>query len=470
MTIKTALVPAFLALALTASGCKDKPEPEITESTSTNRENVLLAQASPSANSAQREPGSQPATRPASQPAAGSPAPPVPVKPKRQDAAGQEVQDVQPSDPAAFNGFAFDLLREVAAAAEGDENVLISPASISTILALVADGARGTSREQMLAALGVETLPEKQPFGFLNEAGDVDVNMANAVWVDAGYSIRDAFAKHARADYGAEIGTLELDSDEAAKLINAWVKDNTNEMIESLVDGPLGDDMRVYLANAVAFEGKWRDPFQEAHTKDKPFHLANGDSVQVPLMTRTGMIRYTEAAMPGGEGQVQVVELEYGEGGGYSMIAMLPPQDQDVVELVSSLDAAAWEELTGQLRRQDGTVTIPRLEYSFKKILNQPLQDLGMTAPFHKGQANFDGMGENLFIGEVVHKAYIEMNEEGTRAAAATGVGMRATSASITPPFHFLADRPYVYFIATRGGGAKVPAVLFSGVVKNPKG
>lgn len=384
-----------------------------------------------------------------------------------------------PTDPAAFaagnTAFALDLYAKLRA---GKGNLFVSPFSISTALAMTSAGARGTTLDEMTKALHLPADPHAA-FGqllFRLNGTKLDIKRryeltaANAIWAQQGYPWRAEFKELTQTYYGA--GLVETDfkkePEAARKRINDWVEKETREKIKELIPPGFIDPLTMMvLTNAVYFKGDWAAQFKKERTKDQPFHLAEGKKVDAPLMTQTDTFRYAEVVTSqktrSGE-RAQLLELPYA-GNDLSMLVILPERRFGLLE--EELSARSLAEWTTALSPQRVQVFLPRfkMEMSEPLLLNEPLKALGMKAAFG-GSADFSGMHsgrEKLFISAVLHKAFVDVNEEGTEAAAATGVIMARASAARLPVFR--ADRPFLFLIREN----KTGTVLFLGRCENPK-
>lgn len=364
---------------------------------------------------------------------------------------------------SAGNRFTFDLLREVNRAKPG-ENVFVSPLSASLVLGMTAHGARGRTRDEMVEMLGFGALPQEEVNGAYRGLidllrgldGGVEMHVANSVWYRREYPFEQAFLADARRYYDAEVAALDFASPSAAGTVNAWVSNATRGRIATIMEGARPDDV-MHLVNALYFKGAWQTRFDRAKTTTAPFHLEDGTVRQVPMMRRQGKVSY--AAAPG----YQAVELPYARGA-FAMTLVLPAPGTGVDRLVDSLDAAGWEALTGRLLETEGVaVGLPRFRLEYGQELDRVLMALGMRAAFTDGQADFTGLsplGRELVVTQVLQKTFVEVNEEGTEAAAATRVSVGPTSGPPTVVF----DRPFVFAIRERFSGT----ILFVGKMAAP--
>jgi serpin B len=347
-------------------------------------------------------------------------------------------------------------------------NLFFSPYSISTALAMVYGGAGSQTAEQMQQALqfGPNAPAFHQAYGQLiagfnkqGQKGDYQLSVANALWMQADYRFRDAYLDLVGACYDAGLERLDFvaAADKATETINAWVEDKTQGKITDLIaPGSLDARTRLVLTNAIYFKGNWAEQFDKKQTRQAPFYVSPDETVQAPLMHRKGDYRYAER-----EG-LQVLQMPY-KGDDLSMVVLLPERS-GLGQLQPDLTAETLKEWTRGLRVQEVEVYLPKFTMTSKFELGKVLAAMGMPLAFTQA-ADFSGMtgNQDLFISQVVHKAYVDVNEEGTEAAAATGVQMRVTSMPMPAPV-FRADRPFLFVIKDNVTGS----ILFIGRVVKP--
>ena len=401
-----------------------------------------------------------------------------------QPVAGEVIQsekprvtspDVSEADLATLvegnSAFAFNLYQ---ALREGDGNLFYSPYSISLALAMTYAGAQGETAQQMADTLQF-VLPQNRLHPAFNDL-DLELarrgegaegkdgegfrlNIVNAIWGQKDYEFLSEFLDLLAENYGAGLRILDFASapEESRITINNWVSDQTEGRIEDLIPQGLIDALtRLVLTNAIYFNAAWQYPFEEDMTEDGPFYLLDGGEVTVPMMRQTELFGYAE-----GDGY-QAVELPY-DGGELSMIILLPQTGQfDTFE--DSLDAQQVDEIIGRLELRQVTLAMPKFEFESEFSLREPLSAMGMQIAF-SGAADFSGMTGNrdLFIAEVIHKAFVSVDEAGTEAAAATAVVMELTAVPETP-VEVTIDHPFIFLIRDIETGA----VLFIGRVVNP--
>jgi serpin B len=364
------------------------------------------------------------------------------------------------------SAFALDLYQ---ALKNRPGNLCVSPYSISSALALTYGGARGNTAAQMAEALHF-TLDDKnlhERFGSLNASlkergasGDIELNLANALWVQKGVKFLGGFTTLGRTRYGAEIGLVDFAGNPggAAGEINAWASDETGGKIPGLIDPGLIDaSTMLVVSNAIYFNGGWASKFERSNTREEPFWVTPDSSVMVDMMHQTRRFRYSET------GGFKILEMPYSHGN-LSMIVLLPNERTGLARVERFLSLKSLRIWLRQLQEEDLTVSLPRFKAGSDLLLNDALKGLGITDAFISGSADFSGMtgGRDLFIASLVHKALVEVAEEGTEAAAGTAVVMEKEQA----PKQFRADHPFIFMIRDKTSGS----ILFMGRVADPAG
>lgn len=368
----------------------------------------------------------------------------------------------------ADNRFALDLYARLKA---GEGNIFYSPHSIATALAMTWAGARGETAEQMARVLHFERPPAEIHADFKrlietqNEAGqkaDYELSVANALWGQKGYGFLQEYLDLVENNYHAALREVDFDraTEEARKTINQWVEDQTREKIKDLLKpGAIERGTTLILTNAIYFKGQWLLQFKEERTKDEPFTLLDGKEIDVPMMYQTDRFGYAE------DDDVQVLELPY-TGDDLSMVILLPKEKGGIGEIEKMLTVEKLDGWLADLRKRNVVVAVPRFKMTREFSLGNVLKSMGMPLAF-SGQADFSGMtgSRDLFISAVIHKAFVEVNEEGTEAAAATAVTMMRTAIPARPDPVFRADHPFIFMIRDVNSGA----ILFLGRVMNPQ-
>ena len=345
-------------------------------------------------------------------------------------------------------------------------------------LAMTEAGSANKTREQMREALHLTGLkPEETPramrdlLGLLNPPRETDqparLTIVNAIWGQKGFPVSPAYSDLIASNYYVQMQLLDFNKSAAAtKTINDWVESKTEKKIKDLIPpGAIDGATRLVLTNAVYFKAAWVHPFREAATKDGKFTTLEGKSVTVPMMHQQERFGYAESA------SVQVLQMGY-EGRDLQMVVLLPREAGGLPAMEKGLDAKALAGWVEKLKGEEVAVSLPRFKMTWgTKSLSEALKALGMTDAFSDKAADFSGMakvaGEPLFITDVLHKAFVDVNEKGTEAAAATAVIMAAAAAPpVGPPKEFKADRPFLFVIRHVKSGA----ILFMGRVVNPAG
>jgi len=365
--------------------------------------------------------------------------------------------------------FAFDLY---AGLRRREGNVFISPYSISTALGMTYAGARGPTATEMATVLRFPVTGDRLHEAFarvtrdvsrIGSGGKAELYIANALWPQTGLPLDPAFKKTVGSLYAAWLTPLDfLNAPEKARMtINAWVEQQTRDRIKNLIpEGAVDQSTRVVLTNAVYFKGVWKHPFPEPATRNDAFVLSTGKKVgDVPFMRQVERLRYLDG------GSFQALELPY-TNDELSMIVLLPKQVGGLAELEAMLTAKAVSDWLARMTVQVVDVTLPRFKITAELRLKETLSRLGMPLAF-SDTADFSGIakGDRLKLSDVFHKAYVEVNEKGTEAAAATGGVMVPTSAG--PPIRmevFRADHPFFFVIRENGTGS----LLFAGRLASP--
>ncbi len=369
---------------------------------------------------------------------------------------------------AADNRFAFTLFGEIARQAGPDTNLFVSPLSAAMALGMAYNGAAGVTQAEMQQALALDgmTLDEvNQSYRSLITLlrgldPQVAFTLANSVWYDPDprYAPTPDFLATTRTYFDARVESLDFGSPTAAATINQWVSDQTRGKIPAIVPDPVPTDVVAYLINAIYFKGDWTTQFTKDLTQPAPFTLATGATTTVPMMTHGRTVNVAHGYSDG----VLIVDLPYG-GKAFSMTIVLPRGAGGIDSLVAGLTEERWSAWTAALDSGDVTVFLPKFTLTYGLTLNDVLKALGMPSAFcDSPHPDFTRMNPSgaLCITEVKHKATVDVNEEGTEAAAATSVGVGVTS---LPP-SIVVDHPFLFFIRERLSGT----ILFMGRVMNP--
>jgi serpin B len=387
---------------------------------------------------------------------AESPTAPRPIDglPRSLGAAEQEVV-------SGSNAFAFSLLRQ---APERGGNVFVSPLSVSMALGMTMNGARGQTRDEMASTLGFGGMtPDEVNASYksltsllLGLDRSTDVRLANSIWYRQGFPLEASFLDQSRASFGAQVAALDFGDPASVGKINDWVKQGTGGKIPSIVDQIASDEV-LFLVNATYFKGSWVHPFDRSRTRDESFYRPGG-AVTVRMMTSD------EAPFGYARGpQWTAIDLPYGNTA-FSMTVILPDSGVSARAVAASMDGAAWNALATQMHPIGTIVRMPRFRIEYGSDLTEALDRMGIHEAFVGGAADFTGMsaakGHDMYVTQVQHKAFVEVNEEGTEAAAATSVGVGVTS---LPPT-ITVNRPFLVAIRERFSGT----ILFLGRIDDP--
>jgi serine protease inhibitor len=369
---------------------------------------------------------------------------------------------------SATNDFGLRLLRTITDGKR--ENVIISPLSISLALDMTYNGAAGDTKTAMAKTLGIESLSDEALNSdvrsllatILKADPAVQLEIANALWPQANFSIADSFAKLSRDFFDASVEGVDFANDPvgAAKRINNWVNDKTHGKIPSIVGIPAATT-RLILTDAVYFKGRWSVPFDRKNTSPRVFHTSGGGTVTAPMMVQNGKYEYFDNE------SFQAIQLPYGQSR-FAMYVFLPRKNDGLPEFLKSLDKAHWNDWNAKFMQRKGKIVLPKLESTYSKKLNDPLTNMGMSIAFEQGRADFSRIHPpppSLNIDDVEHKTYVKVDEEGTEAAAATSVGIVGSAVGGPPPFEMIVEHPFFCAIVEQQSGV----MLFAGVVTNPE-
>jgi serpin B len=366
----------------------------------------------------------------------------------------------------SVNAFAIDLYKQIRKPAE---NLIFSPYSISMCLAMAYAGARGETESQMAKALHFSMGQAKitKALGGVNEqvrtAGEgknAEINIANALWAEQSFPLLKEFVESVRVNFQGELRSVDFQHqpEPVRNTINKWVEEQTKDKIKDLLaPGTFTEDTRLVLTNAIYFKGLWEWQFKKELTKEASFFLLDGKEIKVPTMGQTEFFGYAE------ESDLQVLEMPYKDKE-LSMIVLLPSKQKRLEDLEQALTVDKLGQWIGKLRTQRVEVYLPRFKMTSEFELATALAGLGMRDAFSSADADFSGItgAKDLYIEKAIHKAFVEVNEEGTEAAAATAIEVTKGVAPWLPMF--VADHPFLFLIRHKPSGT----ILFLGRVTNP--
>lgn len=369
---------------------------------------------------------------------------------------------------SADNKFGFDLLKNITQKEESRNNIMISPTSVALALAMAyngADGATKTAMEETLNKQGLSIDDINESYKYLIQAlktvdEKVTMSIANSIWYRDDFEVEQDFISTNQNYYDAEVAALNFDDSDAKNIINNWVAEKTNNKISEIVNS-ISPQTVMFLINAVYFKGIWHYEFNESETEELPFTLADGTVKQVETMSMKADLNYYNNNL------FKAVELPYGQGN-YTMMLFVPNNENTVNDIISELSPENWSNwISGFSQTNSVNVFLPKFTFEFERTLNDILTAMGMTIAFSPDEADFSKINPNyqLYISEVKHKTFIEVNEEGTEAAAVTSIEVGYTcddgDNNITVNF----NRPFLFAIRE----VTTDAVVFIGKVENPE-
>ncbi len=365
---------------------------------------------------------------------------------------------------AASNCFGLSLFREVEGTSRDTlPNLFLSPLSVTMALGMLCTGAAGETEAAMRRTLKLEGLAleevNRSYRGLIQMLRGLDpgvhFSLGNSIWCRQGINFTPSFLEASRTDFDAQVETLDFTDPSAAGRINDWVRRATEGRIAEIVSPPLPSLAWMYILNAIYFKGDWTAPFDPARTHSAPFRRADGSTTPVSMMVPGEPI----GVRLSDDGNPLVVDLPYG-GRAFSMTILLPREPGGISTLVAGLTAERWNAWMGALRSDLCQVRLPKFKLESELILNDALRALGMGIAFEPGQADFGHMRRerDVHVTEVRHKSYVDVNEEGTEAAAATSVMLFGSTKSVR---RVVVDRPFVFAIRDTLSGT----ILFIGRV-----
>lgn len=379
---------------------------------------------------------------------------PTPYTPEKQLFLVESIKQIS----SAHNILGINILK-LQLTEEKITNILLSPSSIHLAFSMAYNGAAAETKTAMAKTLMVSEMDiatlNKQSNDLLqylrNPEPGVQISVANSIWSRKDFQINPAFLSTNQENFQAKIASLDFALPESADVINSWVKENTNNKITSIISPPISPDMVMFLLNAVYFKGTWTFEFDKKLTEKKDFFQADRTANKVEMMRQKREdFDYLDTD------NFQAVKLPYGENKRLEMIVFLPKNN--LSSFMSLLTIDNWHDWLAKFQIKEGTVILPKFKIDYELILNNPLKKLGMEIAFTQ-KADFSNIAPNLFISEAKHKTYIDVNEEGTEAAAVTSIGIGITLAM--PTFYMEVNKPFFYSIFDKLTGE----MLFIGVV-----
>lgn len=363
------------------------------------------------------------------------------------------------------NDMAFPLFDKVCAEKKPTENIIVSPLSLTEVLVMLSNGAKGETLNQIKVLLGTKDISledQNSAMSGLNQyliAADskTSVAIANSQWIDDEFKVKDEYIQTNTKWLNAETRNQDLATEKTMNDINSWCDKNTQGCINKLLDEPLSEDCRLALINALYFKGIWSQKFDKDNTTDEDFTNSDGSKSKVKMMHQTEPFpAYVDEDM-------DMVEFAYGDGK-FCMDVILPHEGKELENCLKDFSSTTFSKYINNTRRTNIAVSMPRMELKFRTILNKPLAELGMKNAFISGVADFSGITDyaDLYIGKVIQATYIKVDEEGTEAAAVTAA-FELTSAGPAPNIlTFNMNRPFAFVIREKDSNT----ILFMGKVR----
>ncbi|MGK7923518.1 MAG: serpin family protein [Trichodesmium sp.] len=366
---------------------------------------------------------------------------------------------------SANNKFAFQLFSEIHHS-QPNENIFISPSSIAIALSMTYNGAEGKTKNAMAKTLNFQQMSldeinqANKDLGILLDSlnSEITLNIANSIWMEKGISFSPTFLQNNQDFYNSQVSEVDFKNPQTPQIINDWVKDCTQGKINKIID-QLKPDAVMVLLNAIYFQADWEQKFSEEFTKEQPFYLSDGSQKKHPIMFQSSKNLYYQNQ------DFQAVSLPYGKGR-VSMYIFLPNPEVGLEKFYQILNEQNWENWMLEFDYQKVNIGLPKFKTEYEVRLNDVLKSLGMEIAFDSKKADFSGMSSippELYIDEVKHKTFVEVNEKGAEAAAVTSVTMGTRGAEIG--VDMLVNRPFFFAIMDNNSGT----ILFMGEITNPE-
>lgn len=360
-----------------------------------------------------------------------------------------QTKNAAPAKEGSAVGYSISFFRNAVSGAGENENVFVSPYSAGVALSMLAEGADGQTLEELKSALG----GVKFPADGLSSDSLADIRSANAAWIRNGFKVKSPYLQTLASSYGARAENLDFSDPASVEVINSWCSENTEGKITEIVDR-IEPDMVMFLMNALYFKAPWEKTFDRNATAEDTFHGSSADS-KVPFMNIKASYRYAEYSGN------QLIQLPYA-GGRYSMLVFLPSENVSPDAVLPYLNADAYDEALASMQKKEVILRLPKFRLETTTLLNRTLAAMGVRKVFTRS-AELGGISDGrIAVDEVRQKCFIEVNEEGSEAAAVTSIGVRLTSARVEPlPVRMTVDRPFLFAITDTESGN----ILFAGRV-----
>lgn len=367
------------------------------------------------------------------------------------------------SHVAQDNEFAFELLKNTIQENTSEDNIFISPLSVSTVLAMTRNGAVGETKAEMSTALKLNGMSDSEINEYYkimqNSLLTIDpstkLSLANSIWYRMGFTVKSDFLQTSKDYFNSEVRQLDFTQPSALETINNWCAQKTNNLIKNPLDA-ISNDAVMYLINAIYFKGIWQKQFDKKATRQRDFYSETGEASKANMMNLIDSIPYFEDDL------LQAIDLPYGNGA-FSMTLMLPQPGKTTENILNSLNLNRWNSLIGGFSKQNVSVFLPRFTTKNKLEMKPVMQNLGMKLAFTE-MADLSGISDaRLLISRIIHSTYLDVNEEGTEAAAVTIVEVMTTSVG-PQVLSFNANKPFLLAIREKSTGA----ILFVGKIEKP--
>jgi len=364
------------------------------------------------------------------------------------------------------NEFGIDLFRDLADNNPVSQNIFISPLSVYMALAMAYNGAASETAIEMQNTLGFKSMSNEEinvschelVNKLLNVDPDVAMEIANSIWYRNTFEVKQGFININHDYFDAEVRAADFSNPATGALINDWVKAKTHDKIEKVIDGisPLS---MMYLINAIYFKGAWKNKFDIQKSFNGTFYRSENDFSPAVFMSQAGKYKYYENNV------LQALELPYGNSG-FSMEVLLPVEGKSVGNIISDFTPSNWELWNNNMDSTKVSVKLPRFKFAYDSVINESLKTLGMPKAFDDELADFSNISEEnqLYISKVLHKSFVEVNEDGTEAAAVTVVEMFTNSIPVDEIKYFTANKPFVFLIKEN----TTQTILFAGIMNKP--
>lgn len=349
-----------------------------------------------------------------------------------------------------------------------ETNPVLSPVSAYIALTMAGEGAEGNTKQEFLNVLGEQeamTVMSDSMMHTLPQATDnLTLELANSAWIDDEFTVKDEWIGKVTSLYDAQAFQTDISSLKAMNAMNDWVESNTHELIQQMIEEPFEEETRMVLFNTLYFDGKWQNPFMMETTYEEEFHINDTETIQVPMMQQ-----HDENYEFFENDDFKGIVMPY-QDGNLSFVAILPKGDRTIREVAADLDADRLSDILNQRAYQTVNIKLPKFEVSFDQVLNESLQNMGLIDAFDGEKADFSSIGTTdsgypIYISMVRQKAVVKIDEEGTKAAAATEAAMvECTSMLVEEPIEMYFDQPFLYMIMDM----ETELPLFIGIMDNP--